>query len=97
MRWLFGSHAVNAYVEPATMTADVDTVSIDAHGVARDLQGLLSETFHIVLRVRSAAQGRGFRGSSPGKNRRCSCRMGRDAAWAEILSERVEPTNDGEW
>jgi hypothetical protein len=58
---LFGSHAVNAYVEPPRMTADIDILSTDAQGVAEDLRELIAKTFHIAVRIRSVAQGRGFR------------------------------------
>lgn len=58
---LFGAHAVNAYVEPPRMTGDIDIMSTDAQGVAEDLRDLLAEKFRIAVRVRSVAQGRGFR------------------------------------
>jgi hypothetical protein len=58
---LFGSQAVNAYVEPPRMTADVDILSTDADGLAHALRDLLSETFHIAVRVRVVANGKGFR------------------------------------
>jgi hypothetical protein len=57
---LFGAHAVNAYVDPPRMTADIDIMSRDAQGAAEDLRDLLAQTFHIAVRVRSVAQGRGF-------------------------------------
>jgi hypothetical protein len=70
---LFGSHAVNAYVEPPRMTADIDLLSPDARGVAGDLQELLARTFHIAVRVPTVAQGRGYRvyqvRKPPAKNR----------------------------
>lgn len=68
---LFGAHAVNAYVEPPRMTGDIDIMSTDAQGIAEDLRDLLAEKFHIAVRVRSVAQGRGFRVYQlrPDKNR----------------------------
>lgn len=58
---LFGSHAVNVYVEPPRMTADIDVMSPDAEAVAEDLRALLTRTFHIAVRVRTVAGGEGFR------------------------------------
>lgn len=58
---LFGSHAVNAYVEPPRATGDVDILSTDAEGVAEDLRELIAKKFHIAVRVRSVAQGLGWR------------------------------------
>jgi len=58
---LFGAHAVNAYVEPARMTADVDIMSTAAAEVAEELRRLLAERFHIAARVRVVANGCGFR------------------------------------
>jgi len=58
---LFGSHAVNAYVEPPRATGDVDILSTDAQGVAEDLRDLLAKKFHIAVRIRSVAHGRGWR------------------------------------
>lgn len=58
---LFGSHAVNAYVEPPRATADVDILSTDAQGVAEDLRDVIAEKFHIAVRIRSVAHGRGLR------------------------------------
>lgn len=58
---LFGSHAVNAYVDPPRMTADVDVMSTDAERFAEELRDRLAEEFHIAVRVRTVAHGNGFR------------------------------------
>lgn len=57
---VFGAHAVNAYCEPARMTADIDLLSSDAAKLANDLRSLLSERFHIAVRVGEVVAG-GFR------------------------------------
>ena len=57
---VFGAHAVNAYAEPERMTADIDLLSTDAAGLAEDLRRLLSDRFHIAVRVREPVTG-GFR------------------------------------
>lgn len=56
-----GAHAVNAYVEEARMTQDVDVLSTNATALAEELLSLLSGTFGIEVRVRSVAAGVGFR------------------------------------
>ena len=68
---LFGSQAVNAYVEPPRMTADIDILSTDAEVFADNLRDNLSAAFHIAVRVRVVAHGNGFRiyQLQPGKNR----------------------------
>jgi hypothetical protein len=58
---VFGAYAVNAYVEPPRMTADIDIMSTDADALLSSLCDLLRERFHIAVRVRSVANGRGFR------------------------------------
>ena len=58
---LFGAQAVNAYVEPPRMTADLDILSTDAEKLSHNLRDLLSDTFRIAVRVRVVAQGKGFR------------------------------------
>jgi hypothetical protein len=58
---LFGSHAVNAYVEPPRMTADVDIMSTDAEELAYQLRDRLADEFHMAVRVRIVAHGQGFR------------------------------------
>ncbi len=57
---VFGAHAVNAYCEPERMTADIDILSTHAADLASDVQALLSERFHIAVRVREIVPG-GFR------------------------------------
>jgi hypothetical protein len=39
---LFGAHAVNAWCEPARMTADVDVMSVEAATLVEDLRGLVA-------------------------------------------------------
>lgn len=58
---LFGSHAVNVYVEPPRMTSDIDIMASNAEAVAEDIRELLARTFHIAVRVRVVAGGEGFR------------------------------------
>jgi hypothetical protein len=57
---VFGAHAVNVYCDPPRMTADVDLLSTDAPRLAGDLRSLLSDKFHIAVRVREVGDG-GFR------------------------------------
>lgn len=57
---IFGAHAVNAYCEPARMTADIDILSTDANGLAEAVRDLLSTRFHVAARVREVVPG-GFR------------------------------------
>ena len=54
---IFGAHAVNAYCEPARMTADIDVLSTDAAGLAEGIRGLLSDRFHAACRVREVVPG----------------------------------------
>jgi hypothetical protein len=58
---LFGAQAVNAYVNEARMTQDVDLLSTRADDLAEELREFLSEKFHIAVRVRAVADGKGFR------------------------------------
>ena len=58
---LFGAQAVNAYVEEPRMTQDVDFMSTSAPSVAESLRKHLAEQFHIAVRIREVAAGRGFR------------------------------------
>lgn len=58
---LFGAQAVNAYVDEARMTQDVDLLSPRAKEFAEELRQLLSEKFHIAVRVREIGAGKGFR------------------------------------
>lgn len=58
---LFGAQAVNAYVNEPRMTQDIDLLSIRAAHLAEELREHLSVKFHIALRVREVAGGKGFR------------------------------------
>lgn len=58
---LFGAQAVNVYVDEARMSEDVDVQSIRAHELAEELREFLAKTFHIAVRVREVAQGKGLR------------------------------------
>jgi hypothetical protein len=58
---LFGAHAVNAYVDEARMTQDVDILSPRAEGLAEELRTYLSRRFQIAFRVRTVADGLGHR------------------------------------
>lgn len=57
---LFGAQAVNAYVSEPRMTEDVDVLSTSAAELAEELRDLLSEKFHIAVRVREIRE-KGFR------------------------------------
>lgn len=58
---LFGAQAVNAYVSEPRMTQDVDLLSTRARGFSEELREHLSENFHVAIRVREIADGKGFR------------------------------------
>lgn len=58
---VFGAYAVNAYVESPRMTADIDLMSTNTDRLLPELCTLLHERFRIAARVRSVANGRGFR------------------------------------
>ncbi len=58
---VFGAQAVNAYVGEPRMTQDIDLLSSRAESLVQELREHLSQRFHIVLRVRTVAKGRGFR------------------------------------
>ncbi len=58
---LFGAQAVNAYVSEPRMTQDVDLLSFRADKLAEELRDFLSEKFHIAVRIREVAEGKGFR------------------------------------
>ena len=58
---LFGAHAVNAYVDEARMTQDVDILSPRAEELAEELRTYLSQRFQIAVRVRTVADGLGHR------------------------------------
>lgn len=58
---VFGATAVNAYVSEPRMTQDIDLMSTRAEELAEEMRAYLCERFHIAVRVRSVAQGKGFR------------------------------------
>jgi len=58
---IFGAQAVNAYVDEPRMTQDVDILSTRASEVAEELRSHLAATFHIAIRVRTVAHGKGYR------------------------------------
>jgi hypothetical protein len=58
---LFGAQAVNAYVDEPRMTQDVDILSTRAAELAEELRSHLAAMFHIAVRVRVVADGKGFR------------------------------------
>jgi hypothetical protein len=58
---LFGAHAVNAYVEESRMTQDVDILSPRAPELAEELRAHLAGCFPIELRIRTVADGLGYR------------------------------------
>jgi hypothetical protein len=58
---LFGAQAVNAYVDEARMTQDVDILSTRAAELAEELRAHLADRFHIAARIRAVAGGKGYR------------------------------------
>jgi Nucleotidyl transferase AbiEii toxin, Type IV TA system len=58
---LFGAQAVNAYVNEPRMTQDVDLLSTRAADLAEELRTFLGDKFHIAVRIREVAEGKGFR------------------------------------
>ena len=58
---VFGATAVNAYVSEPRMTQDIDLMSTGAVELAEELRDLLSERFHIAVRVRTIGEGKGYR------------------------------------
>ena len=58
---VFGAQAVNAYVDEPRMTQDVDILSTRAAELAEELRSLLHDRFRMAVRVRSVAQGVGYR------------------------------------
>jgi len=58
---VFGAQAVNAYVPEPRMSQDIDLLSPRAKELAEELRILLSDKFHVAIRVREVAEGRGFR------------------------------------
>ena len=58
---VFGAQAVNAYVPEPRMSQDIDLLSTRAGELAEELRSHLSDKFHVAVRVRQVADGRGFR------------------------------------
>lgn len=58
---VFGAQAVNAYVPEPRMSQDIDLLSTRAAELAEELRTYLNERFHVAIRVREVAQGRGYR------------------------------------
>lgn len=58
---LFGAQAVNAYVSEPRMTQEIDLLSTRADELAEELKEFLNGKFHIAVRVRAVADGKGFR------------------------------------
>ena len=58
---VFGATAVNAYVSEPRMTQDIDLMSTRAPELAEELRAFLSERFHIAVRIRVIAKGKGYR------------------------------------
>ena len=58
---VFGAQAVNAYVAEPRMTQDIDLLSTRAPLFAEELRQYLAQQFHIALRIRQVAEGRGLR------------------------------------
>jgi hypothetical protein len=58
---VFGAQAVNAYVPEPRMSQDIDLLSPRAAELAEELRTHLSDHFHIAVRLRAVADGRGYR------------------------------------
>jgi hypothetical protein len=58
---VFGAQAVNAYVPEPRMSQDIDLLSPRAAELAEELRTYLSDRFHIAVRMREVANGRGYR------------------------------------
>jgi nucleotidyltransferase AbiEii toxin of type IV toxin-antitoxin system len=58
---VFGATAVNAYVTEPRMTQDIDLMSVRAEELAEELRAYLSDRFHIAVRIRTVAGGKGYR------------------------------------
>lgn len=58
---LYGAQAVNVYVDETRMSEDVDVQSTRALDLAEELRAHLSDKFHVAIRVREVAQGKGLR------------------------------------
>jgi hypothetical protein len=58
---LFGAQAVNAYVDEARMTQDVDILSVRAVELIEEIRDFINKRFHIAVRVREVREGLGYR------------------------------------
>lgn len=58
---VFGAQAVNAYVPEPRMSQGIDLLSPRAAELAEELRAHLSDRFHVAIRVREVADGRGYR------------------------------------
>jgi hypothetical protein len=58
---VFGAQAVNAYVPEPRMSQDIDLLSTRAAELAEELRAHLGDQFHVAVRVREVADGRGYR------------------------------------
>lgn len=58
---VFGAQAVNAYVPEPRMSQDIDLLSPRAAELAEELRAHLSDRFHVAVRIREVADGRGYR------------------------------------
>ena len=58
---LFRAQAVNAYVDEARMTQDVDILSPRAAALADEIRLYLNGRFKIAVRVREVGEGLGYR------------------------------------
>lgn len=58
---LFGAQAVNAYVDEARMTQDVDILSPRAAELAEEIRAMLNQQFQIAIRVCKVRDGIGYR------------------------------------
>lgn len=58
---MFDVQAVNAYVPEPRMSQDIDLLSTRAPELAEELRAHLSDKFHVAVRVREVADGRGYR------------------------------------
>ena len=58
---MFGAQAVNAYVPEPRMSQDIDLLSTRAAELAEELRVHLGDQFHVAIRVREVAEGRGYR------------------------------------
>lgn len=58
---VFGAQAVNAYVPEPRMSQDIDLLSTRAAELAEELRAHLGDQFHVAVRVREVANGRGYR------------------------------------